>query len=314
MSYAKNEWNDLVNNLSKKGYTKSEFLKSGLCIKSTKNDNIYDKFRDRVMFPIQDVAGKVIGFGGRIINNTDTPKYLNTSETEIFIKGRHLYNLNRAKFHCKEYLILVEGYMDVVGLASAGIENAVASLGTAFTSYQFNQIFNQIKSYTNLVYLCYDSDSAGVNAAIKNAQMLDDKGLDARIILLKGAKDPDEYVKKYGRESFLSLLNDAVDVYIFKIMLYKNSFKDGLNSSESRNKFARGAIKIIQDITDIIRVEQYFDYIAEMSGISKGIIKQQFEKNRQNGTDNIKLQAEKVEKIKQGPITAQEKIINILSK
>lgn len=309
IGYAKNEWNDLINNLLKKGYTKSEFLKSGLCIKSAKNDNIYDKFRDRVMFPIQDVAGKVIGFGGRIINSKDTPKYLNTSETEIFVKGRHLYNLNRAKFHCKEYLILVEGYMDVVGLASAGIENAVASLGTAFTRYQANLI----KQYTNTVYLCYDSDSAGISAAMKNAQLLDDMGLDAKIIILKDAKDPDEFVAEFGGEKFLSLLSSAVDVYIFRIIALRRSFKDALSSDESKSKFASGAIKIIQDISDSIRVEQYMEYIAKASGIAKGILRQQLEKNKQKEPTGAKLQTTKKESIKQGPITAQEKIINILS-
>lgn len=309
IGYAKNEWNDLINNLLKKGYTKSEFLKSGLCIKSAKNDNIYDKFRDRVIFPIQDVAGKVIGFGGRIINSKDTPKYLNTSETEIFVKGRHLYNLNRAKFHCKDYLILVEGYMDVVGLASAGIENAVASLGTAFTRYQANLI----KQYTNTVYLSYDSDSAGISAAMKNAQLLDDMALDAKIIILKDAKDPDEFVAKFGGEKFLSLLNSAVDVYIFRIIALKRSFKDGLASDESKSKFAGGAIKIIQEIPDSIRVEQYMEYIAKASGIAKGILRQQLEKNKQKEPLGAKLQTAKKESIKQGPITAQEKIINILS-
>ena len=309
IGYAKNEWNDLINNLLKKGYTKSEFLKSGLCIKSSKNDNIYDKFRDRIIFPIQDVAGKVIGFGGRIINSTDTPKYLNTSETEIFVKGRHLYNLNRAKFQSKEYLILVEGYMDVVGLASAGIENAVASLGTAFTRYQANLI----KQYTNTVYLCYDSDSAGISAAMKNAQLLDDMGLEAKIIILKGAKDPDEFVSKFGAEKFLSLLNSAVDVYVFKIIALKRSFKDALASDESKSKFASGAIKIIQEIQDSIRVEQYMEYIAKASGIAKGILRQQLEKNKQKEPTGVKNPAAKKENIKQGPITAQEKIINILS-
>ncbi len=309
IGYAKNEWDDLINNLSKKGYTKSEFLKSGLCIKSAKNENIYDKFRDRVMFPIQDVSGKVIGFGGRIINSKDTPKYLNTSETEIFIKGRHLYNLNRAKFHCKDYLILVEGYMDVIGLASKGIDCAVASLGTAFTRYQANLI----KQYTNTVYLCYDSDSAGINAAIKNAQLLDDMGLDAKIIILKDAKDPDEYVIKFGKEKFLSLLENAVDVYIFKIITLKRSFKDKLTSDDGKSKFASGAIKIIQDIQDSIRIERYCEYISKSSGIAKGILKQQLEKNKQKNAGVVKVTINKKESVKPGPITAQEKIINILS-
>lgn len=185
----------------------------------------------------------------------------------------------------------------------------MASLGTAFTRYQANLI----KQYTNTVYLCYDSDSAGINAAMKNAQLLDDMALEAKIIILKGAKDPDEFVSKFGAEKFLSLLSSAVDVYVFKIIALKRSFKDGLSSDESKSKFAGGAIKIIQDIPDSIRVEQYMEYIAKSSGIAKGILRQQLEKNKQKEQAGAKLAAAKKENTKQGSITAQEKIINILS-
>jgi len=309
IGYAKNEWNNLINNLSNKGYNKTDFLKTGLCIKSSKNDNIYDKFRNRIMFPIQDISGRVIGFGGRAVDNATEPKYLNTSETEIFIKGRHLYNLNRAKFHCKDYLILVEGYMDVLSLASAGIDCAVASLGTAFTRTQASLI----KQYTSSAYLCYDSDRAGIAAALKNAQLLDDMGIDTKIIMLKGAKDPDEYIAKYGADMFLPLLKRAADIYIFKILLLKNSFPDGLKSNESKTKFASKSLDIIENVHDAIRFEAYIDFISKTSGIAKGILKEQAQKNKQKSTRIIIARNDKKDEPKQGPIIAQEKLINILS-
>lgn len=309
IGYAKDEWNSLINILLKKGYTRTEFLKSGLCNKSAKSDNIYDKFRNRIMFPIQDVSGRVIGFGGRVINKDDNPKYLNTAETDIFVKGRHLYNLNRAKSFCNDYLILVEGYMDVVSLASAGIKNAIASLGTALTSYQATLI----KQYSKTVYLSYDSDEAGVSATIKNAQLLDDMGLDVKIISLNKAKDPDEFIKKFGAKAFLLLLDNAVDVYIYKLIQLQKSYGAKFDTNEGRAKYATNALNTIIKISDILRLETYIEYISKVSKIPKGMIKQQLEKYKQGSIETIKFQPQQKDEIKQGIIVAQEKIINILS-
>ncbi len=309
IGYAKNDWNSLLNNLLKKGYTKTEFLKSGLGNKSAKSDTIYDKFRGRLMFPIQDISGRVIGFGGRTINKNDNPKYLNTAETDIFVKGRHLYNLNRAKAFCQDYLLLVEGYMDVVALASAGIKNAIASLGTALTT---NQAL-LIKQYNKTVYLSYDSDAAGVSATIRNAQFLDDMGLDVKIITLSKAKDPDEFIRKFGANEFLSLIDKSVDVYIYKLNQSQKAYGAKFDTDENRAKYASNALQIISKISDVIRLETYINYISGISKIPKGTIKQQLEKYKQGDIEPIKFQVKQKDEPKQGNITAQEKIINILS-
>jgi DNA primase len=309
IGYSKDAWESLLNNLLKKGYTKTEFLKSGLGNHSAKSDKIYDKFRNRIMFPIQDISGRVIGFGGRVINDSDNPKYLNTAETDIFTKGRHLYNLNRAKAFCQDYLILVEGYMDVVALASAGVKNAIASLGTALTT---NQAL-LIKQYNKTVYLSYDSDEAGISATIKNAQLLDDMGLDVKIITLNKAKDPDEFIRKFGIEEFLSLINKSVDVYIYKLNQLQNTYGAHFDTNENRAKYATNALHIISKIPDVIRLEAYIDYISQVSKIPTGTIKQQLEKNKQGGDGTIKFKPQQKNEVKQGIIIAQEKIISILS-
>lgn len=199
LGYAPNNYYSLHDHLKKLGYTDEEMVVGFLCGKNDKG--VYDYFRNRVIFPIIDTTGNIIAFGGRVLDDSK-PKYLNSSDTPAFKKSKNLFALNFARNHCTESMILCEGYMDVIALHSAGFENAVATLGTAITSEQA-RLFAR---YTKRVFISYDSDSAGQTAANKAFKLLQEVGVDVKIITLKDAKDPDEYIKKFGKDSFKALL------------------------------------------------------------------------------------------------------------
>lgn len=204
IGYADSEWNSLTGYLMGQGYQEQELRTAFLAGKSAKSGRSFDYFRGRIMFPIFDISGNVIAFGGRIIGQGE-PKYLNTSDTPVFKKSRTLYALNYAKNHTDGALILCEGYMDVIALGQAGFNNAVATLGTAMTQEHARLMARHAKK----VYLCYDSDDAGRAAAGKAISRLSEVGTEVRVITLPGAKDPDEYIKKFGKESFRNVLEDA---------------------------------------------------------------------------------------------------------
>ncbi|MBQ7603517.1 MAG: DNA primase [Clostridia bacterium] len=210
IGYAPDDWGVLTRTMKAKGYTDRELERAFLSAKGKRGD--YDIFRNRLMFPIIDKAGSVIGFGGRILTD-EKPKYLNTTETPVFSKGRHLFALNFARLHCAEEMILCEGYMDVVSLHGAGFENAVATCGTAMTEDQARLM----KKYTKRVLISYDADEAGQKAAEKAFTLLDEVGLDARLIKVRDAKDPDEYIKKFGAGAFRDLIrNKTASRFDFK--------------------------------------------------------------------------------------------------
>ncbi|MBO4413603.1 MAG: DNA primase, partial [Clostridia bacterium] len=201
IGYAPPDWHALTNAMKAKGYSDAELVKAFL---SSKNDRgSFDMFRNRLMFPIIDRAGNVIAFGGRIIGD-GTPKYMNTSDTPVFSKSRHLFALNFARLHCAEEMILCEGYMDVVSLHGAGFENAVATCGTAMTEDQARLM----KRYTKRVLISYDADEAGQRAAEKAFTLLGNVGLEASLIKVRDAKDPDEYIKKFGAAAFGDLIKN----------------------------------------------------------------------------------------------------------
>ena len=207
VGYAPNTWDSLVKAMKAKGYTEQELIDSGLVIKSQKNGNIFDRFRDRLMFPIIDVRGNIIGFGGRIMNNNDpnAAKYLNSPETLIFNKRKNLFALNLAKKSKLGYLILVEGYMDAVALHQYGFDCAVASLGTSLTE----EHAALLTRYTDQVVLIYDGDEAGQRATRRAIPILEKAGLQVKVLKMKDAKDPDEFLKKFGADKFKVLLEDA---------------------------------------------------------------------------------------------------------
>ncbi len=308
IGYADDTWDTLTNRLLKK-YNKNDLIKAGLIMKASKSDRLYDRFRDRLLFPIQDISGRVLGFGGRALEDAALPKYLNTSETPVYVKGKHLYNFNRAKFHCKDtgYLILTEGYMDAVSLAAGGIKNTIASLGTALTPLQASLI----KQYVSTVYLAYDNDEAGIAAALKNALILDEKDIEAKIIVWNDCKDPDEYIRKHGKEKLLALLPGALDYYQFRLFRLKQSFTE--DNSENKAKFARQALTILTGVADAIRFEGYLNTVSEISGIATGILKEQLQRYRQRGARSARFKPSAKNKVKQGSLVAQEHLLNILS-
>ena len=202
----------LTNHMKSLGFTDEELSTGFLCGISQKSGRPYDYFRNRVMFPIIDTMGNVVAFGGRVLDDSK-PKYLNTSDTPAFKKSKHLFALNFAKNNCSERMILCEGYMDVIALHAAGFENAVATLGTAITSEQA-RIFAK---YTKQVVICYDSDNAGQTAAAKAIRLLGEVGVDVKVLKLEGAKDPDEYIKTYGADSFRRVLDGGISGFDFKL-------------------------------------------------------------------------------------------------
>ena len=212
LGYSPNDFGMLTTHLKRLGYTDEELVVGFLSGKSQKTGRPYDYFRNRVIFPIIDTSGNIVAFGGRVMDDSK-PKYLNTSDTPAFKKSRHLFALNFAKKKCEEQMILCEGYMDVIALHEAGFENAVATLGTAITSEQA-RIFAK---YTKKVIICYDSDNAGQTATQKAIRLLGEVGVEVRILKLSGAKDPDEYIKKFGAENFRRLLGESKTGFDYNI-------------------------------------------------------------------------------------------------
>ena len=212
LGYAPDSFDSLSNYMIKKGYSYDELVAAFLCGKSDKG-RYYDAFRKRAMFPIIDVSGNVIAFGGRALDNETKPKYKNSSDTPVYKKTRHVYALNFARHTCAETMILCEGYMDVIALHAAGFTNAIATLGTAITSDQARLM----SRYTKRVVICYDSDEAGQKAAQKALKVIGDVGLDVRVMVVPGSKDPDEYIKTFGKDKFRDVLNDAKIEFEYKM-------------------------------------------------------------------------------------------------
>ena len=213
LGYSDKFGSGLYKYLKSKGYSDERLRESGL-FNVDERHGMYDKFWNRVIFPIMDVNNRVIGFGGRVMGD-GKPKYLNSPETKIFDKSRNLYGLNIARTTRKKYLILCEGYMDVISMHQAGFTNAVASLGTALTSGHASLL----KRYTQEVLLLYDSDEAGIRAALRGIPILREAGVNSRVVDLKPYKDPDEFIKNMGAEAFEERLNQASDSFMFRVSI-----------------------------------------------------------------------------------------------
>lgn len=233
----------------------------------------YDYFRGRVMFPIIDVSGNVVAFGGRVLDDSK-PKYLNTSNTPAFIKGKTLFALNYAKNYCSEYLIMCEGYLDVITMHQAGFQSAVATLGTAVTP----EHARIIKKYTSKVILSYDSDEAGVNAANKAIQILEAAGVDAKVLKIEGAKDPDEYIKKYGAEKFSSLLKDSRSK--FDYFLENISAKYNFDADEEKIRALSEVCRHIASVYSNIERDIYIAKVAKLFGVETKSIQNDVEQQR----------------------------------
>lgn len=217
-------FDELYRILKQKGFTEEEILASSL-VNKTDDGKYIDRFRKRVMFPIQDTRNKVIAFGGRVTDDSK-PKYINSPENIVYSKGRHLFGLNVAKRGELKNIIIVEGYMDAISLYQRGITNVVASLGTALTEAQGRLL----RRYSERVTIGYDSDGAGQAATLRGLEILQNIGCDVRILQISGAKDPDEYVIKYGPERFLKCVEQAISLVEFKVKMLKQSLNlDNIN-------------------------------------------------------------------------------------
>ena len=271
LGYAPDDWHQLQSYLNQKGYSDEELLLANVCRKSEKG-NIYDNFRNRVIFPIVDMHRHVIGFGGRVLDDSK-PKYLNTSDTPVFDKGRNLFSLHFAGQNSPSSLILAEGYMDVIALHQAGFENAVATLGTAITPQQARLI----AQYTEEVIIAYDSDSAGQNATQKAIQHFHDVGLSARVLHIdENAKDPDEYIKKFGADRFRLLLHHAESVLDFQLNRCKNDLN--LETENGKISYLHRIIRILAGIGNTQTQEVYITKKAGELGIRPEILKTEIQK------------------------------------
>lgn len=259
LGYSNKYSDDLIKYLKSKGYTEDLIRDSGLCNVDEKH-GMYDKFWNRVMFPIQDINHRVIGFGGRVMGDAK-PKYLNSPETEIFDKSRNLYGLNFARTSRKGNIILCEGYMDVIALHQAGFNQAVASLGTAFTSGQASLL----KRYTQEVLLCYDSDGAGTNAAIRAIGILKEAGMTGKVINLEPYKDPDEFIKALGAAEFQKRLDSAENSFFFEIRQIQKQYN--LEDPESKTKFHREIAKKLCEFSEEVERENYVEAVAQKYNI-----------------------------------------------
>ena len=241
--------------LKSKGYSDDRLRDSGL-FNVDERHGMYDKFWNRVIFPIMDVNNRVIGFGGRVMGD-GKPKYLNSPETKIFDKSRNLYGLNVARTTRRKYLILCEGYMDVISMHQAGFTNAVASLGTALTSGHASLL----KRYTQEVLLLYDSDEAGVRAALRAIPILREAGVNSRVVNLRPYKDPDEFIKNLGAESFEERLEQASDSFMFRVNIAEDEFP--MNEPQGQNRFFERCAEMLLELKDELERNLYIEAIVK---------------------------------------------------
>ncbi len=282
LGYAPDTWNSLRNHLRSLGYSDEEMITANVCRSSEKG--CYDNFRRRVIFPIFDLRGNVIAFGGRILDG-DGPKYLNTSDTPVFKKSRNLFSLNHAKNSSSKKLILAEGYMDVIAINQAGFENVVATLGTALTPEQARLM----SQYASEVIIAYDSDYAGQEATQKAINLLSAAGVTTRIIKMTDAKDPDEFIKKFGSTRFKLLLESSGDAISFELEKCKNGLD--LSVETDRYTFLRKIVNVISSLEDPLLRDVYISKISRESETNIDVLRAQID-DRIKNKNNIKKKKE----------------------
>ena len=265
LGFSPNEWSALMDAMQKQGYTQKELLDAGLAVNGKKG-GVYDRFRNRLMFPIIDIRGNVIGFGGRVMDDS-TPKYLNSPETEIFNKRKNLFALNIAKKSKQGRMILTEGYMDAISLHQYGFDCAVASLGTSLTE----EHAAILAKYVPEVVLTYDGDEAGQNATRRAIPMLEKVGLRVKVLRMQGAKDPDEFLKKYGADRFSLLLDKSENQAEYQLESLKRKYD--LTDDEQRVEFLQKAAQLISTFPSAVQREIYGARAAEAAGISADAMK-----------------------------------------
>lgn len=270
LGFAPDSWDGLLSAMGALGYEKSELIEAGLAVSGQKG-RIYDRFRGRVMFPIIDLRGDVIGFGGRILGE-GTPKYLNSPDSMIFNKSQNLFALNLAKNTKLGRIVLTEGYMDTIALYQAGFDCAVASLGTAFTP----QHARHLSRFTQEVLIAYDADEAGMAAAKRAIPLLEKAGLKVKVLQMTGAKDPDEYIKNFGRDRFAQLMDQSEDHIEF--LLAQIQGKYNLNEDSQKISFAREAAESLSTLASPVEREVYAGRVAEAAGVDKAAILQEIQR------------------------------------
>lgn len=274
LGYALKAWDKLYNSLINRGIDAETLVKAGLVIaKETENDNYYDRFRNRIMFPICDARGRVAGFGGRVLDD-GVPKYLNTPETTVFNKRQILFGFDKALAAIKTSgeVIVVEGYMDVISLYNVGINNAVASLGTAFSAEQARILANVAKN----VYFAYDSDAAGQNATLRALLMMRAYNVTTKVIEIPDGKDPDEYVRRHGKESFLELLNTGIGVFDF--VLQQAVKKYDYSNLEGKIQVVAEMLPHLALINNAVEINFYITKIAQLLVIDESAIRSELNK------------------------------------
>lgn len=271
IGFAPDSWTALTDAMTAKGYTKSELLEAGLVRKSEKNGSIYDWFRNKLIFPIIDVRGNVIGFGGRVLDNSK-PKYINSPESALFSKRRNLFAMNFVKKSKQGYIILTEGYMDTVTLHQYGFDCAVASLGTSLTQ----EHADLLSKYTKEIVLIYDGDAAGQNAIRRAIPILEKTGLRIKILRMQGAKDPDEYLHEYGADRFKLLLQASEGQAEYRLQSLQMQFD--LTQDEQKVEFAKQAAELICTFSTAVEREIYGTRAAEAAGLTPEVMKLEISK------------------------------------
>ena len=282
LGYASEDWSRLTDFLITKGFSIVEMLDSGLVLAS-ENKRYYDRFRSRIMFPIVNPRGQIVGFGGRLMaTEQNGPKYLNSPETAIFSKGYELYNLN----HCKNFLeagqiLIVEGYMDVIALHEKGIKNTVAALGTAFTPFHGKIL----ERYANEVIIAFDGDSAGKSATEKAMNILKKTSLNVKILNLPTNEDPDSLVQKYGQQGFKEYVAKALTIVEYELELLKRNID--LSQTDGRIRFGNEAIKVLRQLETSVEIDYYSKMVASDTGINQEVIRREVMRSKTRKAENL---------------------------
>lgn len=274
LGYAPDDWNSLLDHLKSKGFKEEDIENSGICVRSKKG-GLYDRFRGRVIFPIIDLRGNVVGFGGRSLGDRE-PKYLNSSDTPVFKKSKNLFALNFAKSSKAKSLILAEGYMDVIAIHQAGFDNAVATLGTSLTEEQARLI----AQYTDTVIIAYDSDGAGQTATKRAINIFSEVGVKVNILSIPGAKDPDEFLQKFGPQRFELLLEGCTNALEFEISKIRKKYD--VETPDGKVGFLKEFSRLMAGIRNPLEREVYLTQMANELGIAPAAITAQVENIRKS--------------------------------
>ncbi len=305
LGYSYDDWDDLYRYLKSRKISEDALLKSGLIIKSN-SGHLYNRFKGRLMFPIFDVRGNVIGFGGRVLDDA-LPKYMNSPETVVYNKGKHLYALNFAKNSGSSSLIVVEGYMDVISLHQSGICNVVASLGTALTESQGRVL----KKYADEIIISYDADTAGQAATQRGLDLLRDIGCNVRVLTVPDGKDPDEYIKKNGPDKFKKLAENALPLVEYKIKMLRG--EHDLSITEEKIKFLNKTAAVMAKVDNVMEREMYIKKLSREYEISEeAMLSEVIRRTRPAAKQSLKIAkaVEAADKASSSAATAKERVVH----